>query len=92
MGFARLSINDVSSNGDQPLIKNDNYFLICNGEIYNHKILQQENDFITQSNSDCEIIIHMYEKYGIEETLKNLDGVFAFVLYDKILDKTYVGT
>ena len=90
MGFARLSINDISSNGDQPLIKNDNYFLICNGEIYNHKELKEANDFITQSNSDCEIIIHMYEKYGIEETLKNLDGVFAFVLYDKILDKTYV--
>ncbi len=90
MGFARLSINDVSSNGDQPLIKNDNYFLICNGEIYNHKELIEDNDFITQSNSDCEIIIHMYEKYGIEQTLKSLDGVFAFVLYDKILDKTYV--
>lgn len=90
MGFARLSINDVSSNGDQPLIKNNNYFLICNGEIYNHKELIEENDFITESNSDCEIIIHMYEKYGIEQTLKSLDGVFAFVLYDKILDKTYV--
>ena len=90
MGFARLSINDVSSNGDQPLIKNDNYFLICNGEIYNHKELIEENDFITQSNSDCEIIIHMYEKYGIEQTLKSLDGVFAFVLYDKVLDKTYI--
>ena len=90
MGFARLSINDISSNGDQPLIKNDNYFLICNGEIYNHKELKEDNDFITQSNSDCEIIIHMYEKYGIEQTLKSLDGVFAFVLYDKILNKTYV--
>ena len=90
MGFARLSINDVSSNGDQPLIKDDNYFLICNGEIYNHKELKEENDFTTQSNSDCEIIIHMYEKYGIEQTLKSLDGVFAFVLYDKVLDKTYI--
>lgn len=90
MGFARLSINDVSSNGDQPLIKDDNYFLICNGEIYNHKELKEDNDFITQSNSDCEIIIHMYQKYGIEYTLKSLDGVFAFILYDKVLDKTYV--
>ena len=90
MGFARLSINDVSTNGDQPLIKDDNYFLICNGEIYNHKELKEENNFITKSNSDCEIIIHMYEKYGIEHTLKSLDGVFGFVLYDKILDKTYV--
>ena len=79
MGFARLSINDVSSNGNQPLIKDDNYYLICNGEIYNHKILQQENEFIMKSASDCEIIINMYEKYGIEKTIQSLDGVFAFV-------------
>ena len=91
MGFARLSINDISSNGNQPLIKNDNYYLICNGEIYNHKELQQENEFQTKSNSDCEIIIHMYEKYGIEKTIKNLDGVFAFVLYDKSKNKIFIG-
>ena len=59
MGFARLSINDVSSNGNQPLVKNDRYYLICNGEIYNHKTLQQENEFIMKSDSDCEIIIPM---------------------------------
>tara|TARA_B100001142_G_scaffold190603_1_gene189654 strand:- start:291 stop:1889 length:1599 start_codon:yes stop_codon:yes gene_type:complete len=91
MGFARLSINDVSSNGNQPLIKDDNYYLICNGEIYNHKTLQQENEFIMKSASDCEIIIHMYEKYGIEKTIQSLDGVFAFVLYDKIKNKTMIG-
>lgn len=89
MGFSRLSINDISNNGNQPLIKND-IFLICNGEIYNHKILKKDNNFITQSNSDCEIIIHMYEKYGILETLKKLDGVFAFVLYDKNKNKLYI--
>ena len=91
MGFTRLSINDISSNGNQPLIKNDNYYLICNGEIYNHKELQQENEFQTKSNSDCEIIIHMYEKYGIEKTIKSLDGVFAFVLYDKSKNKIFIG-
>ena len=90
MGFARLSINDISSNGDQPLVKDNNYFLICNGEIYNHKILKEQNNFNTSSNSDCEIIIHMYIKYGIEYTVKSLDGVFAFVIYDKKLNKTYV--
>tara|TARA_Y100000591_G_scaffold1040_1_gene883 strand:- start:2851 stop:4449 length:1599 start_codon:yes stop_codon:yes gene_type:complete len=91
MGFTRLSINDISSNGNQPLIKNDNYYLICNGEIYNHKELQQKNEFQTKSNSDCEIIIHMYEKYGIEKTIKSLDGVFAFVLYDKSKNKIFIG-
>ena len=83
-------INDISSNGNQPLIKNDNYYLICNGEIYRHKGLQQENEFQTKSNSDCEIIIHMYEKYGIEKTIKSLDGVF-FCLYDKSKNKIFIG-
>ena len=91
MGFARLSINDVSSNGNQPLIKDNKFYLICNGEIYNHKKLRDENNFITQSDSDCEIIIHMYEKYGIEKTIKSLDGVFAFVLYDKNKNSIFVG-
>ena len=88
MGFTRLSINDVSTNGNQPLELN-NIFLICNGEIYNHKKLKEENDFFTNSNSDCEIILHMYQKYGIDYTVKNLDGVFAFVLYDKNINKVY---
>ena len=88
MGFTRLSINDVSTNGNQPLELN-NIFLICNGEIYNHKKLKEENDFFTNSNSDCEIILHMYQKYGIDYTVKNLDGVFAFVLYDKNINTVY---
>tara|TARA_Y100000741_G_scaffold364608_1_gene356236 strand:- start:181 stop:1782 length:1602 start_codon:yes stop_codon:yes gene_type:complete len=93
MIFTRLSINDISSNGDQPLFKNDDYYLICNGEIYNHNQLKNENEeFISsiKSKSDCEIIIHMYEKYGIHHTCKSLDGVFAFVLYDRKLNKVFV--
>ena len=42
-----------------------------------------KDDLNTISNSDCEVIIHMYLKYGIEYTCKHLDGVFAFVLWDK---------
>ena len=36
-----------------------------------------------KTNSDCEVIIHMYKRYGIKQTLIMLDGVFSFVLYDK---------
>ena len=93
MIFSRLSINDVSSKGDQPFINNERYYLICNGEIYNHKELKNENEeFITEikSQSDCEIIIQMYKKYGIYSTCKKLDGVFSFILYDKKLDKVFV--
>ena len=93
MLFSRLSINDVSSKGNQPLSKDNDYYLICNGEIYNHQELKNENEeFISnmKSKSDCEIIIYMYEKYGIEYTCSKLDGVFSFVLYDKKLNKIFI--
>lgn len=89
-GFHRLAIMDTSSNGDQPFCNNGIY-LICNGEIYNHKQLIKENDFKMKSSSDCEVIIHMYNKYGIEKTINNLDGVFAFILFDVKKNKLFVG-
>jgi asparagine synthase (glutamine-hydrolysing) len=45
-----------------------------------------EGDVNLQTNSDCEIIIHLYKKYGIEHTLQMLDGVFSFVLLDNSID------
>jgi asparagine synthase (glutamine-hydrolysing) len=86
--FHRLAVNGLDHQSDQPLCI-DNKYLVCNGEIYNYRELCQENDFDYQSHSDCEIIIHMYIKYGIEKTVKSLDGVFAFVLYDADKDEIY---
>ena len=88
-GFHRLAINDLSDNGMQPFI-HDNIYLICNGEIYNHNNLKEKYNINTISNSDCEVIIHLYKLLGIEETCKLLDGVFSFVLYDKDKDIIYV--
>lgn len=87
LGFHRLCIHDTTYHGDQPL-ELDNLKLICNGEIYNYKQLIQENNFIMSSYSDCEVILHMYKKYGLKETLEKLDGVYAFILKDQ--DKYYV--
>ena len=42
------------------------------------------------TGSDCEVIIHLYLKYGIEQTLLMLDGVYAFVLYDNRMNKTHI--
>ena len=83
--FHRLMINDMSKRGNQPISHPDDtkLTLICNGEIYNYKDLAKDNDFKMSSTSDCEIILHMYKKYGIETTVKNLDGVFAFILVDE---------
>lgn len=81
LGFHRLSINGLDSESNQPLII-DEIILICNGEIYNYKELYDILNINGNSNSDCEIIIHLYKKYGIRHTLEMLDGVFAFVLID----------
>lgn len=84
LGFHRLAINDLSDKGNQPLVhpENPQLRLICNGEIYNHRELQKIYNFKLQSHSDCEIILHLYQRFGIERTLHELDGYFAFVLLD----------
>ena len=80
-GFHRLAINGLNDESNQPLII-DEISLICNGEIYNYKELYELIGIKGSTDSDCEIIIHLYKKYGIEYTLQMLDGVFAFVLCD----------
>lgn len=81
--FQRLSINDLSSSGDQPMFSsNGKILMMCNGEIYNHKELQQEYEIKCNSTSDCEIILRLYEKIGFVEMYKKLDGYFAIVLVD----------
>ena len=88
-GFHRLAINGLNDKSNQPFdIKN--CILICNGEIYNFKELAKNNNINLTTQSDCEIIIHLYKLYGIEYTLQLLDGVFAFLLYDKTKDAFYV--
>jgi asparagine synthase (glutamine-hydrolysing) len=81
LGFHRLAINGLNEESNQPLVVND-VILICNGEIYNYKILYKNINIVPTTDSDCEIIIHLYIKYGIEQTLLMLDGVFSFILFD----------
>lgn len=91
LGFHRLAINGLDEISNQPLKDVDNQiYLIANAEIFNYKALIEENDFDYKSNSDCEIIIHMYKKYGIDETCKKLDGEFAFLLVDLAKKVFYV--
>ena len=88
--FHRLAIVDLSDAGMQPMLSSDfSKTLVCNGEIYNHKELREKYNFEVSSQSDCEIILHMYEKFGIEKTLQELDGVFAFCLMDTTLNKIF---
>jgi asparagine synthase (glutamine-hydrolysing) len=81
LGFHRLAINGLNPESNQPLVYDD-VVLICNGEIYNYKQLYKFMNIKPTTDSDCEVIIHLFIRYGIEQTLIMLDGVFAFVLYD----------
>ena len=84
----RLSIIDLSVHGNQPLFNEDKTLvLVCNGEIYNYKDLRLEllnKNHQLSSNSDCEVILHLYEEYpdNPEQLIGRLTGMFAFALWD----------
>ena len=78
MDFYRLSINDLTTMGMQPFVK-DNTMFVCNGEIYNHRSFKTGQEI---SNSDCEVVMHMIREYGIEKTINQINGDFAFVYTD----------
>jgi asparagine synthase (glutamine-hydrolysing) len=85
LGFSRLSIIGLS-NGMQPIYNEDgSIVLICNGEIFNYIELRKqlkEQGHCFRTDSDVEVIIHLYETYGMD-FLNKLNGQFAFALYDK---------
>ncbi|XP_035676332.1 asparagine synthetase [glutamine-hydrolyzing]-like [Branchiostoma floridae] len=83
LGFHRLCIND-GEHGMQPMRvrRYPHLWLCCNGEIYNHKQLRDQFGFDCDTDCDCEIIIHLYEKGGVQFAAEQLDGVFAFILLD----------
>ncbi|KAG8139018.1 putative Asparagine synthetase protein [Naja naja] len=91
-GFHRLAIVDQLY-GMQPLrVKKFPYLWLCyNGEIYNFKRLQKQFGFEYQTLVDGEVILHLYDKGGIEETASMLDGVFAFILLDSANRKVFLG-
>lgn len=94
-GFHRLAINDLSPAGNQPMTfggtseKNDHLHLICNGEIFNYAELNKKYNFKPRSHSDCEVILHLYKEFGIERVVNEIDGDWAFVLYDQKKDVLY---
>jgi len=81
LGFRRLTINDMSTKGNQPF-RNGSIRLLCNGEIYNHRELEAEYGLECESSSDCECILHLYKMFGFQRTVELLNGDFAIVLID----------
>lgn len=89
LAFYKIAINGFDKKSDQPL-KYNNKVLICNGEIYNYKHLYKLMNIKASTTCDCEVIIHLYEKYGIDYAIKCLDGVYAFVLIDYDINKIFI--
>ncbi len=82
MGFHRLAINGLTNESNQPL-HIDGCYLVCNGEIYNFRELYNQFGITPYTQSDCEVILHMYLRFGLAQTLDLIDASeFAFVLYD----------
>ncbi len=93
IGFHRLAIMDISSRGDQPILGNskETQMTICNGEIYNHQQLSKDFSISLKTESDCEIIMKLYQKVGPRQLCNYLDGVFAYVILDEERDEIIVG-
>lgn len=90
LAHERLSIIDVNA-GDQPLYnKTKTLILAINGEIYNHLDLrkQYKDKYEFQKESDCEVILALYQEKGVN-FLDELQGMFAFILYD-LTKNTYL--
>ncbi|HMQ69822.1 MAG TPA: asparagine synthase B [Ignavibacteria bacterium] len=86
----RLAIVDPKSGG-QPLYSDDKKLILAaNGEIYNHHELRKDaGEYKYQTESDCEVILALYKKKGID-FLEDLNGIFAFALYDEINDSYFI--
>tara|TARA_B100001287_G_scaffold12448_1_gene9351 strand:+ start:1425 stop:3083 length:1659 start_codon:yes stop_codon:yes gene_type:complete len=87
LAHERLGIVDPTS-GNQPIYSDDKRIILAaNGEIYNHRSIRK--DFLNYNfttGSDCEVIIALYRKKGVD-FLDEINGIFAFALYDEVKDE-----
>jgi asparagine synthase (glutamine-hydrolysing) len=92
----RLAIIDLSAAGNQPMYNEDrSLVLVCNGELYNYQQLRNEllqNGHQLSSNSDCEVILHLYEEHADNPArlLEKLTGMFAFALWDTKRNRLFI--
>ena len=79
-GHTRLAIIDLDEEANQPMVFDD-IILVFNGEIYNYKQLIIDEELECKTQSDSEVLIRLYQKYGFD-FLNKLNGMFAFCIYD----------
>ena len=91
LGMRRLSIIDLVKGG-QPISSTDGRYLIFfNGEIYNYKEIKKElGDYPFKTDSDTEVILAGFVKWGADGVLRHLRGMFAFCIYDTLEKKVFL--
>ncbi len=93
-GHTRLSILDVSSNGNQPMNINGNNILIYNGEIYNHleirKKIKNEFDINFFGSSDTETLFYALQNYKVDMVLNMISGMFGFCYFNSLKNELYI--
>lgn len=91
-GQTRLSIIDLSIEGHQPMISQDEKYVITyNGEIYNFAEIKKDlllKGYVFKSKTDTEVILNGFIEYG-EKIVEKFNGMFAFAIYDKLNDKVF---
>ena len=92
MVHKRLSIVAPGPSGEQPLYTDASHdtTFIANGEIYNHEALREKYNIVSENKSDCQVIGHLYEQNG-PEFIRELDGMFAFVIEDRKTGRVLAG-
>lgn len=93
LGHTRLSIIDLSINGKQPMFSRKKEVLISyNGEIYNFEKLKEKylKNYSFISNTDTEVLLNLYIEVGIENLIKELNGMYAFSIYDTKKNKIFL--
>ncbi len=93
LGFRRLSILDLSG-GHQPMTGEDSTVVsVVNGEIYNYRELRsmlQKKGHHFRSESDAEVVPHLYEEGGIDEVVRKIRGMFAMAIWDAQHESLYL--
>lgn len=94
LGHRRLSIIDLTVEGHQPMYSSGRrYVIVFNGEIYNYRSIGAElrgSGVSFRGHSDTEVLLAAVEKWGLNNTVKRLVGMFAFALWDKIEHKLFL--
>jgi len=91
LGMRRLSIIDLEK-GSQPITSPDGrYMIFYNGEVYNYREVKEElKEYKFKTESDTEVILAGFIKWGANEMLSRLRGMFAFAIYDEVEKKILV--